>query len=156
MFDTVCRATFAPKRGYACARMYVSLGHTSNSSMYPSHEIIDATRISSTDIDTTVTAELTGSKDGLEGGGSASWTYGVDAQKVTNDFFATNERTWCFEPINGQSGDAWIEEPGIRSVSAAKRNCYTTVTLECPFLNLFGWETYSNSMSTNVYFTYGA
>ena len=49
------------------------------------------------------------------------------------DFFATNKRTWCFEPVNGQSGDAWTEEPGIRSVSAAKKNCYTTLTLECPF-----------------------
>lgn len=92
LFDTVCRATFAPKNGYKCTKFYVSLGV--NDSNFPAHEIIDQTRIGSNGSSTTHSLELSGSKEGISGGGSTSWSYDVDAQDVQNAFSETDVKTW--------------------------------------------------------------
>lgn len=151
MFDTVCRSTFAPKTGYYCGKMYTTLGHTGSG--YPSHEIIDQTRIGSNGSTYTHSLSLSASKQGISGGGTTSWMYTVDAQNVTNGFSASNQKTWTFKPVKGGNGDAWVEEPGIRSVSSGSK-CYTTITLKCPWITIFNIELKENTMSYNVYFNY--
>lgn len=154
LFDTVCRATFAPKSGFKCTKFYVSLGV--NDSNYPAHEIIDQTRIGSNGSSTTHSLELSGSKEGISGGGATSWSYDVDAQDVQNAFSETDVKTWRFEPKSAADGDAWMEEPGIRSVSTSKSKCFTRTTLKCPFTTVFGIELKENVLDYSIYFTYGS
>ena len=154
LFDTVCRATFAPNNGYKCTKFYVSLGV--NDSNFPAHEIIDQTRIGSNGSSTTHSLELSGSKEGISGGGSTSWSYDVDAQDVQNAFSETDVKTWRFSPKSAANGDAWMEEPGIRSVSTSKTNCFTRTTLKCPFTTIFDIELKENTLDYSIYFTYGS
>lgn len=152
MFDTVCRATFAPKTGYRCSKMYVTLGHTSSG--YPSHKIIDQTGIESNGSSKTHALELSATADGAGASASTSWTYTVDTQNVTNSFADANSKSWTFSPVNAGNGDAWVEEPGIRSVSSSRTNCYTRITLKCPFRNILGIEQKQNQLDYNIYFNY--
>ena len=105
---------------------------------------------------TTHSLELSGSKEGISGGGSTSWSYDVDAQDVQNAFSETDVKTWRFSPKSAANGDAWMEEPGIRSVSTSKTNCFTRTTLKCPFTTIFDIELKENTLDYSIYFTYGS
>ena len=89
-------------------------------------------------------------------GGSTSWSYDVDAQDVQNAFSETDVKTWRFSPKSAANGDAWMEEPGIRSVSTSKTNCFTRTTLKCPFTTIFDIELKENTLDYSIYFTYGS
>ncbi len=117
---------------------------------------IDQTRIGSNGSSTTHSLELSGSKEGISGGGSTSWSYDVDAQDVQNAFSETDVKTWRFSPKSAANGDAWMEEPGIRSVSTSKTNCFTRTTLKCPFTTIFDIELKENTLDYSIYFTYGS
>lgn len=88
--------------------------------------------------------------------GSTSWSYDVDAQDVQNAFSETDVKTWRFSPKSAANGDAWMEEPGIRSVSTSKTNCFTRTTLKCPFTTIFDIELKENTLDYSIYFTYGS
>lgn len=49
-----------------------------------------------------------------------------------------------------------MEEPGIRSVSTSKTNCFTRTTLKCPFTTIFDIELKENTLDYSIYFTYGS
>ena len=80
----------------------------------------------------------------------------VDAQDVQNAFSETDVKTWRFSPKSAANGDAWMEEPGIRSVSTSKTNCFTRTTLKCPFTTIFDIELKENTLDYSIYFTYGS
>lgn len=149
IFDVIAVATFAPDPGYKCASMSVYLGTSK-----PNHEVLEAANIVSNGQTTTLSLSLSAGKLGVTGGDTTSWTYDVNAQTVTKSFdMTTNDRTWTFKPKKAGNGDAWIEEPGIRMHSTQKR-CYTTVSLSCPFVTLFGVELSENTLSKTWYTDY--
>ena len=55
------------------------------------------------------------------------------SDNVTNDFTEDDSRIWTFEPVKARSGNALVQEPGIRSVSSGSGKKYTSIKLNCPF-----------------------
>ena len=155
VFDSICVATFAPKAEYACANMSVILN--TNDANDSTHSVLEATNLKSNAAPKSVTASLSIDSTGVVSGGlEHTWTFDVNAQKVTKSFdMNANKRKWIFKPEHAIAGDAWIEEPGVRMVS--KRNdhyCYTRVTLKCPFVSILGRELSANTGSYTHKFQY--
>lgn len=138
MFDTIVKATFAPESGYYVKKVYVTLGHLKTDSAYAQHEIIDETYIPSKGTSTTIDVGLDASSEGVSGSVGASWSYESEAINVTNDFTEDNSRIWTFEPVEARSGNALVQEPGIRSVSSGSGKKYTSIKLSCPFYGPLG------------------
>ncbi len=149
IFDSVCISTFAPLSGYKCKKMSVYLGENTST-----HEVLEAANLISSNQSTTYNLSLSAGKSGILVGASRSWSYGIDAQTVTKQFdMTTNDRKWIFEPKAPGNGDAWIEEPGIRTF-VDSLVCYTTVKLEFPIEGLFGVVLKENTLSGRHNFTY--
>ena len=84
-------------------------------------------------------------------GPSVSWNYDSDAMTVTNSFSEEDRRIWYFEPKKINTGDAVVQEPGIRSTSSTKASQYTTVNMHCPIYNFLGLIVGSNDMGYHIY-----
>ena len=149
IFDVIAVATFAPESGYYCKKMSVYLGTSQES-----HEVLEAANIVSNGSSKVHSLSLSAGKTGVSGSGSTSWSYTVDAQTVTKSFdMTTNDRTWIFKPKNPGSGDAWIEEPGVR-MCATQEKIFTTIKLSCPYIGIFGIELYQNTLAKTWYTYY--
>lgn len=149
LFDTIVRATFAPDTSHYLKMGAVTLGHTNTNES--SITIIDQTRIPTSGSSTTYEIGF-GIEDGsLNIGPSVSWTYDSDAMTVTNSFSEDDRRIWYFEPKNINTGDAVVQEPGIRSTSSTKSSQYTTVNMHCPIYNFLGLIVGSNDMGYHIY-----
>lgn len=138
MFDTIVKATFAPESGYYVKKVNVTLGHLKTDSAYAQHEIIDETYIPSQDTSSTIDVGLDASAEGVGGSVGASLSYTSEAINVTNDFTEDDSRIWTFEPVKARSGNALVQEPGIRSVSSGSGKKYTSIKLNCPFYGPLG------------------
>ena len=95
--------------------------------------IIDETYIPSQGTSSTIDVGLDASAEGVGGSVGASWSYTSEAINVTNDFTEDDSRIWTFEPVKTRSGNALVQEPGIRSVSSGSGKKYTSIKLNCPF-----------------------
>lgn len=145
VYDCICISTFAPDSGMKCRDMSVTLD-----SLDQFIETIDATDIKSNS--TTVSHTLGLTK--MVPSASISWSYSVDAQTVIKEFdMLSNKRTWGFIPKSPKSGDAWIEEPGIRFGSKSPRGiCGVNITLAFPYLEGTGLP--NNVFKSYQYFIY--
>lgn len=149
LFDTIVRATFAPDTSHYLKLGAVTLGHTYTDEK--SITIIDQTRIPTSGSSTTYELGF-GIEDGsLNIGPSVSWNYDSDAMTVTNSFSEEDRRIWYFEPKKINTGDAVVQEPGIRSTSSTKASQYTTVNMHCPIYNFLGLIVGSNDMGYHIY-----
>lgn len=148
LFDTAVRATFAPDASHNFKMGAVTIGHTNTNEK--SITIIDQTRIPSSGSSTTYEIGF-GIEDGsLNIGPSVSWTYDSDAMTVTNSFSEEDRRIWYFEPKRIITGNAVVQEPGIRSTSSTKASQYTTVNMHWPIYNALGIIIDSNNMGYHI------
>lgn len=150
IFDAVTVATFAPLSGYKCKKMTVYLGTSASN-----HSVLEATNLVTCGQNYTYSLSLSSTKgSSLTGNYTTSWSFDSNAQTVTKSFdMTTNDRKWTFEPVSPASGDAWIEEPGIRMLSTQQR-CYTKVELTCPFITALGSQFETSVLSKNWCFDY--
>lgn len=149
LYDCICISTFAPETGYYCDEMSVTLD-----SPFDFYQVIDATNIVSNSQTYTHSLGLTGAPSGISITGSTSWSFTVDAQTVTKQFDMTaSTRKWIFQPRKPGSGDAWIEEPGVRMYSTSLHNhCGVEIYLDFTDHSLI--NPYLTELHSYAYFVY--
>ena len=143
-FDVVCRAIFEPFAPNVCKDLRVKLAHIID---FNNCKIIDSTRIPNLNYSSTVQLSLPGSV-------GTSWSYGADAQKVTNSLTGELENSWRVLPQKPVAGDTWVVMPGTRSISSGNRG-NIMVEIKVPTYGFLGlvinnWNILSGNYSFNL------